>query len=181
MLPQLLAVWLLSVVGGVLAFIGWFAALALGRLPRWIAVFELNLIAYSLRVNAYAFLLVDAYPPFSFSPADYPIVVQIGASRLSRLKVFFRWLLAIPVYIVSGIAGQGLLLPQPGHLAHHARPRPDAAAPIQRGSGGDPLPGPAVRVHGSRSTDDYPRQLFGDPEWERESEEPGRDLSAAAF
>ena len=30
-------------------------------------------------------------------------------------------------------------------------------------------------------TDDYPRQLFGDREWERESEEPGGELSAAAF
>src|SRR4051794_4832670 len=82
-LAQLLVVSLLGVVGSVLVIIGWFAALGLGRLPRWIAVFELNLIAYTVRVNAYAFLLVDAYPPFAFSPVDYPIAVDMRASRLS--------------------------------------------------------------------------------------------------
>jgi hypothetical protein len=112
-LPQLVAVWVLAVVALVLAFIGWFAALVLGRLPLWIAEFELNVIAYSVRVVAYAFMLADEYPPFAFSPTEYPIAVQIDASQLSRLKVFFRWLLVIPAYVVTAIAGNGLLLLSP--------------------------------------------------------------------
>jgi len=50
--PQFVVLFFLGIVATVLAIIGWFAALVLGRLPRWIATFELNVIAYSVRVNA---------------------------------------------------------------------------------------------------------------------------------
>src|SRR5579862_242835 len=111
--PQIIAVVVLGLVSIVLVVIGWFAALVLGRLPRWIAVYETGWIAYSIRVNAYAYLLLDDYPPFSFAAPDYPIAVEIGASHLSRLKVFFRSLLAIPALIVASLLGNGLLLLSP--------------------------------------------------------------------
>lgn len=183
-LPQLVAVGVLGFVAWVLAFIGWFAALALGRLPRWIAVFEVNVIAYSVRVNGYAFMLVDAYPPFAFgrfSPVDYPIAVQIGASRLSRLKVFFRWLLAIPVYVVSAIATQGLLVLSPiiwlVALVLGRTPEPlfsSAAAVIRYQA--------RYYAYIGLVTDTYPRRLLGDatsdwaPEGFRVSRSGGTEL-----
>ena len=159
--PHLVALVVLTFAGTVLAFIGWFAALALGRLPRWIADCELSVVTYSVRVNAYAFLLADEYPPFSFWAPDYPIVVQIGASRLSRLRVFFRWLLAIPVGLVSSIAWNGLLVLSPviwlATLIFGRTPQPlfSAAAAVIRYQA-------RYQAYMSLVTDTYPRRLFGD-------------------
>lgn len=168
-LPQLLVVFLLGIVATVLAVIGWFAALALGRLPRWIAAFELKAIAYSIRVNAYAYMLLDNYPPFSFEPADYPVRVEIGASRLNRLRVFFRWLLAIPAGIVAAIAGNGLLIFSPIIwlltlvLGRTPQPLFSAAAGVIRYQA-------RYYAYLGLVTDVYPRRLFGDAdsEWATE-------------
>jgi hypothetical protein len=92
-IPQLIALAVFGLVASVLAVIGWFAALGLGRLPRWIAVYETGWLAYQTRVKAYLYLMLDDYPPFEIGPADYPIRVDIGASLLSRFKVLFRLLL----------------------------------------------------------------------------------------
>lgn len=100
LLPHVVVAVVLGALGAVLAAVGWFTALALGRLPRWIAVYELGAIAYTIRVSAYAFLLIEDYPPLSLAPAAYPITVEIRASRLSRLRVLFRWPLAIPAAVV---------------------------------------------------------------------------------
>src|SRR4051812_14032288 len=98
-LPHLVVLAVLTLVAIPLVVVGWFAALILGRLPRWIAAYEMSVIPYSIRLNAYAFWLDGKFPPFafSFSDVDYPVRVEIRASRLSRLKVFFRLLLMIPV------------------------------------------------------------------------------------
>jgi len=163
LLPLLAVVGALEIVGHVLAIIGWFGALVLGRLPRWIAVFELKVIAYSVGVNAYVFLLVDKYPPFALLPADYPIAIQVGASHLSRWKVFFRWLLAIPAAFAANVARGGLFVLSPIiWLVTLVRGRPpqlffSAAAAV-------------IRYHAryyayiSLVTDIYPRRLFGDGE-----------------
>src|SRR5580765_5389869 len=66
-LPHVVVVAVLTLVAVPLVVVGWFAALILGRLPRWIAVFEMSLIAYSTRLNAYAFWLAGKFPPFAFS------------------------------------------------------------------------------------------------------------------
>ncbi len=161
LVPLLAVVAALGIVCELLAVIGWFAALVLGRLPRWIAVFELKAISYSVGVNAYVFLVVDKYPPFAVSPPDYPLTVQIGASRLSRAKVFFRWLLAIPAGIVSGIAGGGLLVLSPViwlvTLVRGRPPQPlfSAAAAVIRYQA-------RYYAYVSLVTDMYPRRLFGD-------------------
>ena len=59
----LAVLWLLAIVAVVLA---WFAILATGRYPRALFDFVVGVGRWTLRVNAYAFLLVtDQYPPFS--------------------------------------------------------------------------------------------------------------------
>jgi len=55
--------WLLAIVAVVVA---WIAILATGRYPRGLFDFVVGVGRWTLRVNAYAFLLVtDRYPPFS--------------------------------------------------------------------------------------------------------------------
>lgn len=59
----LVALWLVAIVAVVVA---WFAVLITGRYPRPLFDFVVGVNRWSLRVSAYAFLLVtDRYPPFS--------------------------------------------------------------------------------------------------------------------
>jgi hypothetical protein len=59
----LIVLWLAAIVAVVLA---WFAILFTGRYPRSLFDFVVGVGRWSLRVGAYAFLLVtDRYPPFS--------------------------------------------------------------------------------------------------------------------
>jgi hypothetical protein len=61
----LVVLWLLAIVAVVVA---WFAILVTGRYPRPLFDFVVGVGRWSLRVAAYAFLLVtDRYPPFRLS------------------------------------------------------------------------------------------------------------------
>ena len=72
-IPQFIVVWALTIAAEVLAIIGWFAALFIGRLPGFVADFLSGFLRWQTRVFGYAILLTDVYPPFSLEDADYPI------------------------------------------------------------------------------------------------------------
>ena len=60
---MLVVLWILGVVAVVIA---WFAILLTGRYPRVLFNFVVGVGRWSLRVAAYAILLVtDEYPPFT--------------------------------------------------------------------------------------------------------------------
>jgi hypothetical protein len=65
-LPHYLALAVLWPAALVAVVVAWFAILLTGRYPRTLFDFVVGVGRWSLRVSAYAFLLVtDRYPPFS--------------------------------------------------------------------------------------------------------------------
>ena len=65
-IPHYIVLAVLFVVAVIVVFIAWLAILFTGRYPRGLFDFVVGVGRWSLRVEAYAFLLVtDEYPPFS--------------------------------------------------------------------------------------------------------------------
>jgi hypothetical protein len=98
----------LATVGAAIG--GWFAALVLGRLPEGIANFLTSVLRYWTRLSAYAWLLVDEYPPFSLTKRGYPVGLAVQPGPLNRASVLFRLILVIPAYIVAGLVSGGLTI-----------------------------------------------------------------------
>jgi hypothetical protein len=111
LIPQLIVLWLLGIAAFVVAVIGWFGALFLGRLPGFAARFLSLYVAYDTRVFAYLMLLVDRYPPFRLGPVrypgEYPVGIEVRPGELNRLAVFFRLILVIPAAIVQALLMAG--------------------------------------------------------------------------
>jgi hypothetical protein len=67
-IPHYIVLFFLGICLFVAGIIAWFAILFTGQYPRGLFDFVVGIIRWSLRVNAYAFLLVtDQYPPFSLN------------------------------------------------------------------------------------------------------------------
>jgi hypothetical protein len=67
-LPHWFLLWFLWLAAFVCVVLAWFAILFTGRYPRGLFDFVVGVERWSLRVSAYALLLVtDRYPPFSLS------------------------------------------------------------------------------------------------------------------
>ena len=65
-IPHYLVLLVLSIGAVFAVIIAWFAILFTGRYPRGLFDYVVGVMRWSLRVQAYAFLLVtDQYPPFS--------------------------------------------------------------------------------------------------------------------
>jgi hypothetical protein len=103
-IPHAIVVFFYVLAAEVVVIIAWFALLFTGRYPQGMYDFVAGALRYSTRVFGYALLLSDEYPPFSGDPATpYPVDLSIGPPKAeySRLKVLFRIILMIPVYIIS--------------------------------------------------------------------------------
>jgi hypothetical protein len=64
-IPHLIVLWLLGVAWCVTTLIGWFAILFTGEFPALLYHFGVGMLRWNIRVEAYALLLTDEYPPFS--------------------------------------------------------------------------------------------------------------------
>lgn len=109
-IPHLVVLLALGIALEVVAFLGWWAALFTGRLPQWAHEFITGVLRWSTRVNAYYHFLTDEYPPFSLEDADYPIRLVTKQTRLNRLAVLFRIILAIPAWLLASVALVGMAI-----------------------------------------------------------------------
>jgi hypothetical protein len=103
-IPHVITLMLYGIGAYLAVIVAWFALLFTGRYPDGIYAFVASVVRYVARVQAYAYLAVDAYPPFDLGEhPEYPVRVHIGPPKeqYSRVKVFFRVILYIPVYIIN--------------------------------------------------------------------------------
>jgi len=109
--PLLAIPWLIVGIFWALLFVfthffAWVAVVILGRYPQWLYEFNSGVIRYGIRVSSWAVLQTDVWPPFGISDdPSYPIRVNVPppAERQSRLKAFFRLILALPILLVASI------------------------------------------------------------------------------
>ena len=103
-IPHLLWACLYGIAFFVVQIIAWFAIVFTGRFPQGLYDFTAGYLRFYTRVCAYCLLIVDEYPPFDGAEhPGYPIRTHIAppAAEYSRLKAFFRLILAIPIFIIQ--------------------------------------------------------------------------------
>ncbi len=66
-IPHIIVLLFLYIAASVAWVIAWFAILFTGRFPRGLFDFIVGVLRWQYRVNAYAYLMRDEYPPFSLS------------------------------------------------------------------------------------------------------------------
>jgi hypothetical protein len=106
-LPHLVALGAMVPAVLLIAVIGWFWALALGRLPIFASEILSGYIRWQTRVVAYLGLLTDAYPPFTLRDGPYPVRLTTDAGRLNRSAVAFRLVLVIPAVVAAATVALG--------------------------------------------------------------------------
>ena len=97
-------VWL--VLWGLVAFLaavlGWFATLAMGRLPGGLHRFLAAYVRYWTHVTAFLYVLGGPFPGFVGRAGSYPIDLEIDPpERQSRWKTGFRLILAFPAFLIA--------------------------------------------------------------------------------
>jgi hypothetical protein len=67
-IPQMIVLYVLSIVACVVTFIAWWAILFTGKYPKGMWDFMVGYSRWSTRVSGYFMLMTDKYPPFSTNP-----------------------------------------------------------------------------------------------------------------
>jgi len=102
-IPVAIVLYVFGIVASFAILIAWLAIVITGRYPQGLYDFVADFNRFLARVTAYAVLLSDAYPPFSGAddPA-YPVRMHFAGplEQYSRLKTFFRIILAIPIMVL---------------------------------------------------------------------------------
>jgi hypothetical protein len=93
--------------------IAWFALVFTGRYPQGLYNFNAGYLRMYSRVNGFAYLLTDEWPPFGGQDApDYPIRIGVPPPLdfYSRIKVLFRAIVGIPVILLGWVHSLILLV-----------------------------------------------------------------------
>lgn len=100
-IPHIIVLYALGLVAYVMMVIAWFAILFTGRYPRGLFNFVVGVYRWNANVSAYILLMRDDYPPFTMEAGHYPVTYEVDyPERLSRWKIFVKWLFVIPNVIV---------------------------------------------------------------------------------
>ena len=103
-IPWIIVAYVYAIAASVVVFIAWFALVFTGRYPEGMYNFVGGILRFSMRVNAFLYLQTDEWPSFGLKddPA-YPVRVRFAdrAAKQSRVSVFFRLVLLVPLLLLS--------------------------------------------------------------------------------
>lgn len=103
-IPLVIVLYIYAIGAAVALIVGWIAGLITGHLPGWSHRLLGGFLRYATRMNAYIGLQTDDYPPFRLAhDPTYPVRLNVPAEPedQSRVKIFFRGILIIPMLIMS--------------------------------------------------------------------------------
>lgn len=109
--PHYIVLLVLGIGMFVAAIIGVFAVLFTKQLPPGIHTYIVRVQRYAYRINAYVTFLAPGYPAFGLAgddndPGDAPIRFSVQrADELKRWGPLYKWILAIPHFIVLYVLG----------------------------------------------------------------------------
>jgi hypothetical protein len=99
--------FIVSIFWGLVAFvcalIAWFAIVFTGRYPEGLYRGVSMALRFGTRMNGFALLMTDAFPPFGGEEnPEYPVRLRIGPplEQYNRWKTLFRIILLIPITII---------------------------------------------------------------------------------
>lgn len=100
-IPHLLLIYVLGALSNVCVLIAIFAILFTKKFPKGLYDFVVNIGRWQSNVAAYAAMLRDDYPPFSWEPGQYPVTYEVDyPGEFKRFAPLYKWILAIPNVIV---------------------------------------------------------------------------------
>ena len=89
-------------LGGLIIVPTFLALVFRGIYPSYALAFNHALISLETRVNAYVLLLTDDYPSIEENDIVKITLPEVGnGAQLSRVKPLFKWILAIPLYLMG--------------------------------------------------------------------------------
>ncbi len=103
-IPWIIVAYVYAVVALFTHIFAWVAIVITGRYPEGLYKLNSGFVRYFVRTYAWVYLQSDEWPPFGIGDdPSYPIRVEVAprAEHQSRLTVFFRLILAIPMLIVA--------------------------------------------------------------------------------
>ena len=101
-----------GIAAEVCVVVGWFAALVIGRTPKFVRTVVTAFLQLSVRLGAYSLLLTDRFPPFTMDDVpQYGVCIAVPpATRMNRAAVLFRLILVIPAAIVARLVELGVFV-----------------------------------------------------------------------
>lgn len=112
-IPHFIVLYVLGAFSLVVDIFSWFAIVFTGKLPSGLAGVNCMMIRYGARAGTYQDFMRSSYPPFDFDTSaqdngnDPEVVVNFEPELegRSRWSVLFRFILLIPVLVMSFIWG----------------------------------------------------------------------------
>ena len=103
-IPWLIVAAIYGFVAELATIVAWFALVFTGRYPEGLYNFNAGYLRMQNRVNGFSYLLTDEWPSFNGQDdPGYPIRIGVAAplDQYSRMKVLFRLIVGIPVYLLA--------------------------------------------------------------------------------
>src|ERR1700710_296688 len=103
-IPWFIVAYVYEIAALFTVFIAWVAIVITGRYPEGLYRLNAGFVRYYVRTFSWIYLQTDEWPPFGIAddPA-YPMRVNVAPreEHQSRLRVFFRIILALPLLLLT--------------------------------------------------------------------------------